>query len=94
MSESGKSRLSLAAALLKIEALHNDAQGIGEMVALGTPAVPVLRDLLFQRESSGLHQVRCRAAEALGLLGAFDVLERFLRRPRRGDPVERLGMTW
>ena len=92
MPDSSDHRLShLAAALSKIVALHSDAEGIAEVVAVGAPAVPALRDILFQREPSGLHQVRCRAAEALGLLGAFDVLEEFLRKPRRGDPVERLG---
>lgn len=83
--------LSLAAALSELTALHSDTEGIAEIAAVGTAAVSALRDILFQREPSGLYQVRCRAAQALGLLGAFDVLEEFLRRPRRSDPVERLG---
>jgi HEAT repeat protein len=91
VSKSSDHRLSLAAALSKITALHNGAEGVAEIVAVGVPAVPALRDMLFRREPSGLHQVRCRVAEALGLLGAVDVLEEFLRRPRRGDAVERLG---
>lgn len=89
MSESSDHRL--AAALSKMTALHNGAEGIAEVVAVGAPAVPALRDILFEREPSGLFQVRCRAAEALGRLGAFDVLEEFLRKPRHGDAVERLG---
>jgi hypothetical protein len=83
--------LNLAAALSKITALHSDAVGIAEVVAVGARAIPALREIPFQRDPSGLHQVRCRAAEALGLLGALDVLEEFLRRPRNGDAVERLG---
>jgi len=91
LSDPGDRWLNLAAALSKISALHSDEDGIAELVAIGAPAVQPLRDILLQREPSGLHQVRCRAAQALGLLGAFDVIEEFLRRPRRGDPVERLG---
>ncbi len=91
MSDPGDRWLNLAAALSKMTALHSDGGGIAEVVAIGPPAAQPLRDILFQREPSGLHQVRCRAAEALGLLGAFDVLEEFLRKPRCGDPVERLG---
>jgi hypothetical protein len=91
LPDSSDHRLNLTAALSKITTLHNDAEGIAEVVAVGAPAVPALRDILFQREPSGLHHVRCRAAEALGLLGAFDIIEEFLRKPRRGDPVERLG---
>lgn len=91
MSESCDHSLSLAAALSTINALHGNGEGIAEVVAVGTPAIPALRDILFQREPSGLYQVRCRAAQALGLLGAFDVLEEFLRGPRCGDPIERLG---
>jgi hypothetical protein len=91
LSESCDHSLSLAAALSKINALHGNGEGIAEVVAVGTPAIPALRDILFQREPSGLYQVRCRAALALGLLDAFDVLDEFLRGPSRGDPVERLG---
>ena len=81
----------LATALSKITALHGDAEGITEVVAVGAPAILALRKILYQREPSGLHQVRCRAALALGFLGAFEVLDEFLRRPRSGDPVEMLG---
>jgi hypothetical protein len=84
-------RSNLTAALSRLTAFHRDADGIADVVAIGAAAVPGLENILFERDPSGLHQVRCRAVEALGLLGVFDVLEEFLRRPHAGDPVERLG---
>jgi hypothetical protein len=50
------------------------------------------RALLFEREPSGLFQVRCLAARALARLEAYDVLIEFVEAPRDAtDPVERLG---
>lgn len=90
MPKPSEEKKSLTAVLSKLTALHR-ADGIAEIVAIGASAIPALKEILFEREPSGLHQVRCRAAEALGLLGAFDVLDEFLRRPQATDPVERLG---
>jgi hypothetical protein len=81
---------NLSGALSKLKSLHRDADGVADVVATGECAIPALKAILFERECSGLYQVRCRAAEALGLLGAFNVLEKFLRE-RADDPVERLG---
>lgn len=81
----------LATALSKIRALHKDADGIAEVVAIGAAAIPALQQILLEREPSGLYQIRCRVAVALGLLRAFDVLEDFLRKPPSGDAIERLG---
>jgi HEAT repeat protein len=82
----------LSVALSKLKSLHCDADGVADVVSVGERAIPALKSILFERESSGLHQVRCRAVEALGLLGAFDVLDGFLRdRTPADDPVERLG---
>ena len=82
----------LSAALSRLRSLHTDADGIADVVAIGACAIPALKAILFEREPSGLYQVRCRAAEALGLWGAFDVLEEFLREWKSAaDPVERLG---
>ncbi len=54
--------------------------------------MPLLRELLLTREPSGLHHARCRAAEALATLKAYEVLDEFLRLEREiDDPVERLG---
>jgi hypothetical protein len=83
---------SLSVALSKLKSLHRDADGVADVVAIGECAIPALKIILLERESSGLYQVRCRAVEALGLLGAFDVLAEFLReRKPADDPVERLG---
>jgi hypothetical protein len=54
--------------------------------------VPALRAILFQREPSGLFQIRCRAVEALAALRAYDVLVDFLHHHEpAADPIERLG---
>jgi HEAT repeat protein len=79
-------------AMAKLKSLYADDLCIDEVAACGKPAVPALRELLFEREPSGLYQLRRRAVEALVALGAYDVLMDFLRVPREADdPVERLG---
>ena len=89
-SESLQLRIEHAVGQLK--SLHDGDSGFLEVVELGPDVVPALRRLLFEPEPSGLHQVRGRAAEALAVLGAFDVLADFLRsRQPIVDPVERLG---
>ena len=76
----------------QLKSLHDGDSGFLEVVELGPDVVPALRRLLFEPEPSGLHQVRGRAAEALAVLGAFDVLADFLlSRQPIVDPVERLG---
>ena len=65
---------------------------MADVRALGCRAIPALRETLFAREPSGLYQARCRAAEALALIGAHDVLIEFLQTAHAAaDPVERLG---
>lgn len=79
-------------AIKRLKSLHDGEAGFSEVVGLGAAAVPALLSLLFEREPSGLHQARCRAAEALAALKAFDALGDFLRDARTiSDPVERLG---
>lgn len=54
--------------------------------------MPAIRALLFQREPSGLFQIRCRAVEALAALRAYDVLVDFLNdHHAAADPIEALG---
>ena len=92
MSDHSNRAPILATALSKLVALDRDGEGVQEVLAVGEGAIPGLRDILFRRERSGLYQVRCRAVEALGQLGAFEVLKEFLReREAAADPVERLG---
>lgn len=59
MSESCDHSPSLAAALSKISALHGNGEGIAEVVAVGTPAIPALRDILFKENRAG--SIRCAA---------------------------------
>lgn len=92
MADHGNHPTDLENALSKLTALDRDAEGVQEVVAVGEGALPALREILFRREPSGLFQVRCRTVEALGQLGAFEILKEFLReRTPAADPVERLG---
>ena len=79
-------------AIEKLKSLHDGDRGFIETVECGGRAIPALRELLFEREPSGLFQARCLAAKALTGLKAYDVLIEFLESPRDvTDPVERVG---
>jgi hypothetical protein len=79
-------------AINNLKSLHDGDLGVIEVIACGSQAIPALRELLFEREPSGLYHVRCRAVEALAALGANDTLIEFLSADRAlADPVERLG---
>jgi HEAT repeat protein len=79
-------------ALAKLKSLHDGDVAVIETVACGKEIVPALRQILFERDRSGLYQIRCRVLEALTGLGAFDVLIEFLETDRIIiDPVERVG---
>jgi HEAT repeat protein len=79
-------------AIARLKSLHDGDLGVLEVIACGEQAVPALREILFERERSGLHQTRCRAVEALAALGAHEVLIEFLGVEHSiADPVERLG---
>ena len=91
-SKSEFRRAHVEHAVGRLKSLHQGDAGFLEVVDLGPEAVPALRRLLFEREPSGLHQARARAAEALAALGGFDVLGDFLTsRQPVADPVESLG---
>jgi hypothetical protein len=79
-------------ALDRLKSLHDGDLGVLDVVACGRRAIPALRALLLEGESSGIYQPRCRAVEALATLGAHDVLIEFLKSPRDVvDPVNRTG---
>jgi hypothetical protein len=79
-------------AIKKLRSFHDGDLGVIDVIACGTRIIPVLRTLLFERDSSGLFQTRCRAVDALAALDARDVLLEFLSAPHEAiDPVERLG---
>lgn len=82
----------IARSIERIKSLYDGDRGFSDIVSYGPRAVPSLRSLLLSREPSGLHQARCRAADALAALKAYGPLEELLRRNWiADDPVERLG---
>lgn len=86
----GRDRLRNAIEALR--SLHDGDRGVAEAAACGDEAIPLLRDILFEREPSGLFETRRRAVEALASLGAYDTLIEFLEsRAEVADPVEQVG---
>jgi hypothetical protein len=82
----------LARAMERLASLYEGPQSVVDVVRFGSAAIPSLRHLLLRREKSGLHQARCRAGDALASLGAYEVLDEYLRTERSiVDPIERLG---
>ena len=82
----------LRAAIARLLSLHEGEEGVLDVVGCGRRALPVLRDLLFRREPSGLYQPRCHVVDALASLGAHDILIAFLENRREiSDPVEAAG---
>ncbi|MGB8682585.1 MAG: hypothetical protein WCD12_06855 [Candidatus Binatus sp.] len=63
-----------------------------DAIAIGAPAIPVLRGLLFERDPAGIFEPRRRAVHALIVLKATDALKEFVAgwKPA-ADPVERFG---
>lgn len=83
---------NLEQAIDKLKSIHESDSCIAEVVAFGKSAIPVLSALLFEREPSGLFQIRVRAVEALAALGAHRVLIDYLDSASvAADPVEALG---
>lgn len=92
MSVATKQTQDVEQAINKLKSLHDGDVGVGETVACGKAAIPLLRSLLFAREPSGLFDARCRAVEALAALGGYEVLIGYLGAGHAAsDPVERLG---
>jgi hypothetical protein len=79
-------------AIAALRSLQHGDRGILDVIAYGAQAIPLLRAVLFERERSGLFEVRCRVVQALAALDAYDVLIEFLNADRTiADPVERVG---
>jgi|GEM_PF-1286139 hypothetical protein len=76
----------------RLRSLHDGELAVFDALALGSEAVPVLRELLFERDRAGIFEPRRRVVRALAALHAFGVLKEFIAgwRPAE-DPVERLG---
>lgn len=82
----------LEQAITRLKSLQDGDAGVLDVIACGKQSVPALRQILLEREPSGLYQTRCRAVEALAGLGASDILIEFLQTDRIiTDPIERVG---
>ncbi len=82
---------NVSVAIARLKSFH-DELGILDVIACGDQAIPALRNILFERERSGLYQTRCRAVDALSALRAHNVLIEFLQVERQiTDPIERVG---
>jgi hypothetical protein len=83
----------LARLIEQLRSLHESEHAAVELVARGRRAIPALREVVFERDPSGLFQARCLAVAALAALGAHDALVEFLTVSPRAitDPVERAG---
>jgi hypothetical protein len=78
-------------AVSRLRLLH-DEEALLNAVGFGREALEPLRALLNEREPSGIYQPRCRAATALGMIGAYEVLLDYLAHPRTLDNgIERAG---
>jgi len=72
--------------------LYEGDLGVLAVTALGSAAVPRLRELLFCPDPSGIFQPRCHVVDALAALGATDILRSFLASPPlHGNPIEHAG---
>ncbi|HEX4229949.1 MAG TPA: hypothetical protein VHZ07_14845 [Bryobacteraceae bacterium] len=64
-----------------LQSLVDGPAYINKLIAYGPEAVPALADLLLNGKPGGIPQPRQWTVEALGGLGAYDVLLSYLRRP-------------
>ncbi len=76
----------------RLNSLKDGASAVVDLVACGMKAIEPLRRFLLFGEPSGIFQPRQRAVEALGELGAKDVLIEYLASEKDiPDPVVRYG---
>lgn len=76
----------------RLNSLKDGASAVIELVACGKKAIEPLRRFLLDGKPSGIFQPRQRAVEALGELGAKDVLIGYLASEKEiSDPVHRYG---
>jgi putative (di)nucleoside polyphosphate hydrolase len=76
----------------QLRSLQGGDRAFLDVVACGPAAIPALRDLLWEREPSGIFEPRCRTIEALAAIHAHETLVDFLSEPREiADPVEAAG---
>jgi hypothetical protein len=76
----------------RLNSLVDGEQARMDLVGFGAAAIQPLKEFLFSGRPSGIFQPRQWAVEALGTLGAKDVLLEYLRRDERiPDPVVHHG---
>ena len=82
----------VAELMIRLDSLLDGPQAAAHLVACGTAAVPALRRFLVEGRPRGVFQPRLWAVQALGGLGADDVLLEYLRAPiGSSDPVVRFA---
>lgn len=78
--------------IARLDSLRDGASAVAELAACGGKAIEPLRRFLLKGKPSGIFQPRQRAVEALGELGARDILIEYLVTEKEiADPVERYG---
>jgi len=76
----------------QMKSLHGGHKALFSVIDYGDGAVSALRQILYERDVSGIFEARVRAVKALAAIGARDVLLEFLGAPHKvDDPVSRLG---
>ncbi len=77
---------------MRLRSLNEGDVAVLDSIAAGAAAIPVLRELLFERDAAGIFEPRTKAVQALAALNAFGVLKEFVMKWQpASDPVERLG---
>jgi len=84
--------IAIEALIEKLQSIHESDRGAIELIAMGDRAVPALRQFLLSGKPSTVFQPRLVAVEALGRIGAKDVLLEFLKTPgQTADPAVRFA---
>jgi hypothetical protein len=84
--------IAIEALIEKLESIHESDRGAVELIAMGDRAVPALRDFLLNGKPGTVFQPRMVAVEALGRIGAKDVLLEYLKAPNQtSDPAARFA---
>jgi hypothetical protein len=76
----------------KLRSLREGDAAVVDAVLMGAAAIPVLREILFEADRTGIFEPRRRAIQALAALKAASVLKEFIGGWKRAtDPAERFG---
>jgi hypothetical protein len=76
----------------RLRSLHEGKLAVLDAVAIGSDAVPLLCEILYERDRAGVFEPRILAIQALAALGALNLLREFMAKWQpAADPVERLG---